>query len=241
MKPIGIVTSRVCPQCGHHEVGFTTREGEYHPLRPGMLIQVLEEEKTLPSHGGEGDAIGDLTSSDASPGPSEAAPRILSERSYEPPDQPGEEGGSETHVWVPAPVRGDPLLRLKYGVRIGEDPRGGDISPEAYQKAYVNKLRQLIEREVHIPWAVILDRFFAAPHLAEGEPKQIAKAMWEELDEVKEPVWRVRDWLLRQDSESLAKMIHPRSKEDLEDRPADNDALKGELNGLSLEEFLEML
>ena len=36
---MGVVTSRQCPECGHHEVGFTTEDGVFHPLRPGTIIQ----------------------------------------------------------------------------------------------------------------------------------------------------------------------------------------------------------
>lgn len=133
------------------------------------------------------------------------------------------------------------MLRLKFGVPVGERPLALDISPEFYQEAYLAKVRGLIEREIHVPWAVLLDRFFTAPHLAEGDPKEIAKAMWEELDEVKEPVILVSDWLINKDEESLAKMIFPRSKSDLGDQPLSDDDLRREFAGLSLEEFLEML
>ena len=35
-KPvIGIITSRTCPTCGHHEIGYETDTGEFYPLRPG--------------------------------------------------------------------------------------------------------------------------------------------------------------------------------------------------------------
>ncbi|MDM8522900.1 hypothetical protein QUF80_05950 [Desulfococcaceae bacterium HSG8] len=41
--PRGVVTARKCDCCGHHEIGITTQDGEYIQLKPGMLIQVLEE------------------------------------------------------------------------------------------------------------------------------------------------------------------------------------------------------
>ncbi len=37
----GIITSRQCPECGHHEVGFITEDGVFHPLRPGTMIRTL--------------------------------------------------------------------------------------------------------------------------------------------------------------------------------------------------------
>ena len=46
-KNRGIVTSRQCPYCGHHEVGFIDSEGVFHPLRPGMRIEVFS---LAPSH-----------------------------------------------------------------------------------------------------------------------------------------------------------------------------------------------
>jgi hypothetical protein len=39
---LGRVISRDCPLCGHHEIGFVTQDGEFHSLRPGTIIQVLE-------------------------------------------------------------------------------------------------------------------------------------------------------------------------------------------------------
>ena len=39
----GIVTSRICPTCGHHEVGYTGMGGIFYPLKPGTPIRVLKE------------------------------------------------------------------------------------------------------------------------------------------------------------------------------------------------------
>ena len=41
-KNIGIITSRKCPTCGHHEIGYTSSDGEFHPLKQGEMIQILE-------------------------------------------------------------------------------------------------------------------------------------------------------------------------------------------------------
>jgi len=41
---IGNITSRRCPTCGHHEVGVTSKNNAFHPLKPGTLVQVLEGE-----------------------------------------------------------------------------------------------------------------------------------------------------------------------------------------------------
>ena len=39
----GIVTARRCECCGHHEIGITTDSGKYISLRPGMIIEILEQ------------------------------------------------------------------------------------------------------------------------------------------------------------------------------------------------------
>ena len=39
----GIVTSRTCDCCGHHEIGMTTQNGECIRLRPGMEITIVVE------------------------------------------------------------------------------------------------------------------------------------------------------------------------------------------------------
>ena len=39
----GVVTARKCDCCGHHEIGITTQIGEYVPLRPGMTVNIIEE------------------------------------------------------------------------------------------------------------------------------------------------------------------------------------------------------
>lgn len=46
-KPIkGIVTARKCECCGHHEIGITTDSGESISLRPGMIIEIVEQGET---------------------------------------------------------------------------------------------------------------------------------------------------------------------------------------------------
>jgi hypothetical protein len=37
---VGVVTARTCEHCGHHEIGITTEEGRYIPLKPGMLVEI---------------------------------------------------------------------------------------------------------------------------------------------------------------------------------------------------------
>jgi hypothetical protein len=41
----GVVISRKCSSCGHHEIGIIARGGKFLALRPGMRIAVLQGEK----------------------------------------------------------------------------------------------------------------------------------------------------------------------------------------------------
>jgi len=212
-KTLGTVVSRTCPVCGHHEIGFTTEDGQFHPLKPGTLIQVLERPEIVP--------------------PS-VPPRQLQE-DLEVADRPG------YRVWLPEPLRCERELRLKYGVMVRERPLTAEVSGSVYQIAYLEKLRNLIEKEEDIPIPISLDRFFTAPHLASGNAAEIAEAMWRELDEVKRPVWLMKAWLEKQDEETFAELIAPKTREALSDEPAGDQELEKELEALRFEEFLELL
>ncbi len=214
---VGTVTSRKCPACGHHEVGFTAKNGAFYPLKPGSLIQVLEDH----SQGGleYGEPVSTLTTSPK-------AGKILPE--YKP--------------WVPDPVKGYRSLRLKYGVMVAdENLPGGQVDGNAYQKAYLEKLWRLIGNEIHTPVAVILDQFFATPHLASGNPVEIANAMFHELEEVRGPVTAVKTWLDNPCEESELNLVLSKRETELDDAPVDDRTLQQELNDLPLEEFLELL
>jgi hypothetical protein len=65
--------------------------------------------------------------------------------------------------------------------------------------------------------------------------------MWRELDEIKRPVLLVSEWLENQDEESLARMIHPIVIEALTEHPISPEQQQEELEGLTLEAFLELL
>ena len=47
----GVVTPRPCDCCGHHEVGVVTPAGDYIPLRPGMQVRILSQEKNADESG----------------------------------------------------------------------------------------------------------------------------------------------------------------------------------------------
>ncbi len=208
----GRISSRRCPFCGHHEVGFVMNDGSFYPLKPGMTVYVP-------------------TGSGVSPSLDEREAQLFS----------GEDEEAGNKLWVPEPLRGDRKLRKKYGVLVGERAFTGEMSGGLYDAAYLGKLESLIERERDVPLAVILDRFFTAPHLGSGNPLQIAEAMWRELDEIRHPAQMIRKWLEKRDEESLAEMIYPKTKESVGREPEDDKTIVKELNELSLEEFLEML
>ena len=213
---LGMVASRKCPYCGHSEIGYTTADGEFHPLKPGTLITVTEmPEPPAPDMGG-------------SP--------VLT-------DFAGEEEASQGELkpWVPAILKGNQKLRVKYGVMVGESIAIKGLTGDGYRSAFFRKIEKLIEQEVLTPLPILLDRFFAAPHLASGNPRQISQAIWRELEEIRKPALLVSEWLERQDQESLSRMIHPESITELDKEPVSDKDLEAELQSLTLEEFLEML
>ncbi len=207
------MASRSCPQCGHHEIGFVAEDGEFHSLRPGTLIRLYEP-----------------------PSPAEPFRDKL-----EIPLQTEEEEQITYRAWIPEPLRRDKWLRLKYSVMVKEHLFKGEMSGVLYESAYLEKLERLVEKVLEIPLPVILDRFFAAPHLASGNLREISGAMYRELDEIKRPVMLMRNWLERRDDESLGELIAPRSMKDLGQERAEDTQVENELEGLTFEEFLEML
>jgi hypothetical protein len=216
MAPKGIITSRKCPLCGHHEVGYTTEDGVFYPLKPGDMIQILDDPE-----------IALLGAEDGAYGKGAPEEEQVDLSRYE--------------VWIPDPAKNDKRLRLKYGVLVKRPSLTGQMSGEVYRVAYLDKLERLIEKEVHTPVAVILDRFFAAPHLAAGNPMQITEAMWRELEEIRRPVLLVSKWLEKQDDETLNKLIQPVAEKEPDNQPVREAEEKKELEELSLEEFLEQL
>lgn len=216
MSSKGVITRRRCPLCGHQEVGYTTADGRFHVLEPGTMIQVLPgAEPSAPGGGPKADPMGTV--------------------------EAGGIDGSHQRVWVPEPLRGDKRLRQKYGVAVNAASFSRAITEEVYASAYLEKLQRLIEKEVHTPIAVILDRAFSAPHLAAGNPRQIAEALWRELDEIRRPARLAGEWLRTGSQESLEAMIRPMTRESLGNQPAREGELRREQEDLTLEEFLELL
>ena len=215
-KPlIGVITSRTCPTCGHHEIGYATDTGEFHPLRPGDMVEVFPKAHSSGLMENERNIS------------------IIDEESRK-------EKAFGSVPWLPDPLRCHGSLRCKYGILTDRVVSDENMSPEMYEMIYRQKLQKLIEGEIFTPVSVILDRYFAAPHLASGDAKQVADAMWEELEEIRRPVENVGEWLQKRDTESLKKMIHPVSIRELAGEPVCDEQLTQELERISLEDFLEM-
>jgi hypothetical protein len=138
-------------------------------------------------------------------------------------------------------LKGNQKLRVKYGVMVRERIAIKGVTGAEYRSAFLRKIEKLIEQEVHTPLPILLNRFFAAPHLASGNLGQISQAMWRELEEIRKPALLVSEWLEKQDQESLSRMIHPKSIAELDEEPVSDKDLEAELQSLTLEEFLEML
>jgi hypothetical protein len=213
---IGVITSRKCPTCGHHEVGYETPDGAFVPLRPGDRIAVFPKAPIRVAAGDPG-RHSDMNAEVKEKDPAKWAP------------------------WVPEALRCNSSLCRRYGVLVDRALLQGQISPALYEMAYKKKLRWLIEKEVATPLSVILDRFFAAPYLASGNAKQAADALWEELDEIRAPATSVTAWLRDKSDASLLKMIHPKTSDELKGDRLSDDQLKEELDRMSLEDFLESL
>jgi hypothetical protein len=184
------------------------------PLRTGMAVEIL------PSHSENGRFT---------PDPSE----------HQPSSSPDEK--AHLRPWVPEPLEGNQALRRKYGVFLEAKPSEGAPPREVYQMAYLDKLRRLIEKEIQTPIAVILDRYFSAPHLASGDPKAIAAAMWGELDEIRRPAVLLEEWIESPDASNFANLIYPRSAKELNQAVVNEEQLAEELKTLSLENFLDSL
>jgi hypothetical protein len=213
----GTVTARNCPACGHHEIGLVSENGVFHPLKTGTKVLIMDDME--PSQ--------NLT-------PGIEAPLTCGTR-----DEPAQT--LEGRYWVPEPLKGDRRLRLKYGVVIPREVGSGPVTEHIYESAYMLKLSYLLENEVHVPIAAILDRFFVAPHLASGESRDIVNNMFEELEEISQPVEHMKQWIREPDKKILQLLVQPDTIENLEKQPISEEAALEEQRALELEDFLELL
>lgn len=216
----GVVTTRTCPTCGHHEVGITTDEGSFASLEPGQRIWLLEE-------------------------PEDEQCKAF-EKGISAPDSGVPGGGptprhAEQLAWAPAPLMTIHTLRQAFGVLSPEaDPP--DRTPEAYKAAYLAKLGDLIAREDVGTRAMLLDRHFAAPHIATGFAEEIAWSLWVEWEQIRAPALLVASWLDGEEKDLLgkARAIFGRLEE-AEGPVPDQEAFRRELQSLSLEIFLNWI
>jgi hypothetical protein len=65
--------------------------------------------------------------------------------------------------------------------------------------------------------------------------------MWQELEEIRQPVLLVSAWLENPGEKNLRNLLQPKSRESIPDNPAADEELERELEQLSLEEFLSLL
>jgi len=212
----GTVTARNCPTCGHHEIGLVSENGVFRPLRTGTRVVIMDEMESaqIPTQGSV------IPATDSRREPSQTL---------------------EGRYWVPEPLKGERRLRFKYGVAIPKEVESLPVTEHIYESAYMQKLSYLLENEVNIPIAVILDRFFVAPHLASGESRDIANNMWEELEEIRRPVEQIKQWLKEPDEKTLQLLLQPGAVETLEKQSVSEETALEELRALNLEDFLALL
>ena len=217
----GIVTARKCSHCGHHEIGLVTLQGVFHPLLPGMLVQLLEPAAPTPTA-------------------PEPQPRHEPSRAETVPETPVTE--VKKRPWAPEPVLSIASLRLKYGVFLPEQDEGSTLDGPRYTAAYIEKIAALAAKEEH-PWtAVLLDQYLKAAYLAYDDPRQTAQALWSQIEEIRRPAEQVADWLQSPDEakrRSLLGAIAP--EKDAVTQPVSTVDFATELESLTLERFLESL
>ena len=115
-----MVASRKCPYCGHSEIGYTTPDGSFHPLKPGTLITVTEHPELILSERGGSPVLEDFL------GEQEARP-------------------GELEPWVPTVLKGNQRLRMKYGVMVRKSTPHKELSGDEYRSAFLGKIEDLIE------------------------------------------------------------------------------------------------
>ncbi|MBW1680979.1 MAG: hypothetical protein JRJ35_04210 [Deltaproteobacteria bacterium] len=208
----GTVTARICPACGHHELGVVDEAGRFRPLRPGDRVRINATREIVSKACGRFPRAEESSAPDVNP----------------------------TFVpWAPAPVMPFSELRKKYGVMLPEE--APEVDGPLYLEAYARKLESLIEKESEASRAILLDRFFTAAHLAGGSPATIAQAMWRELDEVRAPAELVIRWMDHPDEACLSELLGSRAKAKIGDEPGEVSIMERELEDLTLAEFLDLL
>ena len=214
---LGMVASRKCPYCGHSEIGYSTPDGSFHPLKPGTLITVTEPADPLASGAAGSPVLEEFLGEDAA-----------AQGDFKP--------------WVPDVLKGNQKLRVKYGVMVREKIALKGLTGDEYRSAFLRKIEKLIEKEVHTPLPIILRQAFLPRPISHratrGRYRRRCGAIWRRY---KSRCFVVSEWLETQNQESLLKMIHPVPIAELGEEPVSDKDLEAELQSLALEEFLEML
>jgi len=226
MPVIGVIKARECPLCGHHEVGVVTVNGDFYPLRPGTCIQVLDssiepEPKQTPQ---TSDTFINNPACFNVP-PDLTRPSVDNEKF------------SALKPWLPSLFMSVKRMRLKYGVLIDQTIDDGQVDAELYASAYLKKLEYLLEKETFTGITVLLDKFFSAPQLASENPKTVVMNMWQELDEVREPVEKMCAWLNNPADNDILNGMMEHDVDNCQGLPS-LDTVKEELQQLRLADFL---
>jgi len=214
----GIISTRKCPECGHHEVGITTADGNFYPLKPGTYVQVFSFDEKI------------------KPFPTD---RIIQTKEEKVEEKISVSSHSEMIPWLPNILRRNKRLRLKYGVMVRSDEL--DMDENKYKTAFIRKLQGLIEKETYPDLAIILDKIFQSPHLASGNTAEITLNLLRDIEEVRKPIELMSLWLKNKTESALLNLIAPLSKNELIEIPVSDEKLSKELEELTLEEFLKLL
>lgn len=214
----GVVATRTCPACGHHEVGILDAGGVFHPLKPGQRVLITEEKgQAGPANEPQEGVFQDL-------------------------DVETEEGAPlhSQRPWAPRPLMGRQAMRLVFGVLQGGAPE--EMTAGRYRAAYLEKLRGMIEREETGPLAFLFDRYLTAPYLASGSPSRIAGRLWEELDEIRSPAALICSWLDGCEGDLLTRALELVPSGGASPGPPPGpDAFHRELSSLRLETFFSLI
>ncbi len=212
----GIISSRKCPYCGHHEIGITTNDGKFYSLKPGTHIQILSFEYKTENQ---------ITHNMVDTYKDNIADKATKSVDLIP--------------WLPEILRRNKRLRLKYGIFIDSNEK--DIDSDKYKIAFIKKLQYLIEKETYPELCIILDKIFHSPHLASENSAETVINILRDIDKVKETIELMSSWIQNKTEEIFLKLIAPLSKQDLNEPSVDDNELFDELDKLTLEDFLRIL
>jgi len=183
----GVVSIRKCSQCGHHEVGIVTAQGNFYPLKPGMYVQVFPFGQKEVEQLDKREGIAAIQGMEKGPG----------------------SDSLQIVPWLPEILRRNKRLRLKYGVMVR--PEEGQMDISRYKTAYIRKLQDLVEKEIYPNLAVILDNFFQSPHLAAGNSAEVTINLLRDIEELRRPIELMETWLENKTEDALSQLIAPLS------------------------------